>query len=72
MLPFFGSCVIYILYTGVLKVKRKFQRLKVQQYDNYRGRLPAKDSYQVTAYIFSQYSSPLVDFPTLQLGFFQK
>jgi hypothetical protein len=43
----------------------------IKQYDNYRGRLSVEDSYQVTAYIFSQYSSPL-DFPTLQLGFFQK
>ena len=33
MLPFFGSCIIHILYTGVLKFKRKFrrQRVKIQK-----------------------------------------
>jgi hypothetical protein len=30
MLPFFGSCIIHILNTGVLKFKRKFRRLKVK------------------------------------------
>jgi hypothetical protein len=31
MLPFFGSCIIHILYTGVLKFKRKFRRQKVKR-----------------------------------------
>ena len=29
MLPFFGSGIIQILYTGVLKFKRKFRRQRV-------------------------------------------
>jgi len=27
---FFGSCVIHILYTGVLKLKKKFRRQSVK------------------------------------------
>jgi hypothetical protein len=34
MLPFFGSCVIHILNTGVLKFKRKFRHLKFKEYIN--------------------------------------
>jgi len=41
----------------------------LKHYDHHRGPLSAEDSYQVTAYIHSRYSTPLVDFPTLQLGF---
>ena len=29
MLPFFGSCVIHNLYTGVLKLKKKIRRQRV-------------------------------------------
>jgi hypothetical protein len=41
-------------------------------YDNHQEPLSAEGSYQVTAYIYSWYSSPLVDFPTLQPGFLPK
>ena len=44
----------------------------MKHYDNHQRPLSAEDSYQVTAYIYSQYSSPLVDFSTLQLGFLSK
>jgi hypothetical protein len=27
----FGSCIIHILYTGVLKLKKKFRRQKAKQ-----------------------------------------
>jgi hypothetical protein len=41
---FFGSCIIHILYTGVLKFKIKFRRLKVkhlmQGYPMCFGNLP--------------------------------
>jgi choline dehydrogenase-like flavoprotein len=41
-------------------------------YDHHRVPLSAEDSYQVTAYIYCRYSSPLVDFPNLQLGYLPK
>ena len=41
----------------------------LKYYENHTVPLSVRDSYQVTAYIYSQYSSPLVDFPTIQLGF---
>jgi Choline dehydrogenase and related flavoproteins len=44
----------------------------LEYYENHRGPLSAEGSYQVTAYIHSRYSSPLVDFPDLQLGFLPK
>ena len=30
MLPFFGSCVIHILYTGCAKIKKKIRRQRVK------------------------------------------
>ena len=31
---FFGSCIIHILNTGVLKFKRKFRRQRVNEHDD--------------------------------------
>jgi len=31
----FGSCIIHILYTGVLKLKKKFRRQKVNDLANH-------------------------------------
>ena len=44
MLPFFGSCIIHILNTGVLKFKRKFQRLKVKDQNNKGFKLLEKET----------------------------
>jgi isocitrate dehydrogenase kinase/phosphatase len=41
---FLGSCIIHILYTGVLKCKRKFRRQRVKQSQD------TKPLHQLTAF----------------------
>ena len=44
---FFGSCIIHILNTGVLKFKRKFRRQRVKNINELKGQQQFKRTWNI-------------------------